>query len=195
MVDAAAGVAQLVIRIGQGARNAQSYKKQSMRLAGRVTLLGNKLMQKASSAGEVQVVESLLSRIDAFLKQVEAGRPWYKRLFKSTAAIYRHFNEEINVVMSDLDFADGRCPVEAPVAVPVRAPVRALLLVHVIGIAVASAAVVMLYSYSEPHFADTLKARPELYASHYSIKLCLCDAYNSRHEACSQAPASAEGLA
>jgi hypothetical protein len=49
-----------------------------------------------------------------------------------------------------LDFAYGRRPIEAPVAVPVRAPVRALLLAHVIGIAVASAAVGMLYSYSEP---------------------------------------------
>jgi hypothetical protein len=69
-----------------------------MRLAGRVTLLGNKLMQKASSAGEVQVVESLLSRIAVFLELVEAGRPWYKRLFKSTTAVFGHFNEEINVV-------------------------------------------------------------------------------------------------
>jgi hypothetical protein len=61
MADAAAGVAQLVIRFGKGARDAQSIKTKSMRL----------LMQRTSTPRDAQVVECLFCRIAIFLEQVE----------------------------------------------------------------------------------------------------------------------------
>jgi hypothetical protein len=54
--------------------------------------------------------------------------------------MFRHFNDELDVLMRDLDFSDGKQPVRAPAS----APVSSLLPAHSISNVVAIAAVVML---------------------------------------------------
>jgi hypothetical protein len=115
LVGSAMTLASLLLAVVQAAKDVQSYKQQSKRLAARVSMLKDTMLMKASKSSTAEaIVRDLLLNIKDFLSKLQIKRPLLKIIYnRDITAQSTEFGVALNELKGDLDFCyNAQCTAE-----------------------------------------------------------------------------------